>query len=106
MLKIKKIALVGAIVTTAALSGCATNVPLGAVFTDITLPVQATNENGTPSKVGRATCVSYVAMVSQGDCSIDAAKRDGGITEVHHIDWKVNSLLGIIGRYELIVYGE
>jgi uncharacterized lipoprotein YajG len=106
MLKKKAGTLLGVAAAAVLLTGCATNLPIGAVFTDITLPLQATNENGTPSKVGRATCVSYVAMVAQGDCSIDAAKRDGGITEVHHMDWKANSLLGIIGRYELTVYGE
>jgi hypothetical protein len=106
MLKIKRIVLVAAIGATAILSGCASNQPHGGAFTDLTLPVQVTNENGTSSKQGKSSCVSYAAMVAMGDCSIEAAKRDGGITEVHHMDWKVNSILGIIGRYELTVYGE
>lgn len=106
MLKIKRIALAAAIGATAILSGCATNYPVGGAFTDVTLPVQVTDENGTSSKQGTSSCVSYAAMVAIGDCSIDAAKRDGGITEVHHMDWKANSILGIIGRYELTVYGD
>ncbi|MEE9425164.1 MAG: TRL-like family protein [Methylococcales bacterium] len=106
MLKIKRIALAAAIGATAILSGCATNYPVGGAFTDVTLPVQVTDENGTSSKQGTSSCVSYAAMVALGDCSIDAAKRDGGITEVHHMDWKANSILGIIGRYELTVYGD
>jgi hypothetical protein len=106
MLKIKRIALAAAIGATAILSGCATNYPVGGAFTNVTLPVQVTDENGTSSKQGTSSCVSYAAMVALGDCSIDAAKRDGGITEVHHMDWKANSILGIIGRYELTVYGD
>ncbi len=106
MLKIKRIVLATAIGVTSLLSGCATNYPMGGAYTDVTLPLQATNENGTSSKQGKSSCISYVAMVATGDCSIDAAKRDGGITEVHHMDWKAKSILGIIGHYELTVYGE
>ena len=106
MLNIKNSVLVTIIASSVLLSGCAANYPIGAAFTDINLPVQATNEDGTASKQGRSSCVSYVAMVATGDCSIEAAKRDGGIREVHHMDWKVNSMLGIISHYELTVYGN
>ncbi len=41
-----------------------------------------------------------------GDASIDAAKRNGKITKVHHVDWQVENILGIIGKYKVIVYGE
>ncbi|HFD13417.1 MAG TPA: TRL-like protein family [Crenotrichaceae bacterium] len=106
MLKVKTTVMVGVMVGAALLTGCATNQPIGAVYTDLALPVQATDEHGSYSKVGRSTCISYVAMVAQGDCSVNAAKRDGGITSVHHMDWRVHSLLGIISRYELSVYGD
>jgi len=45
-------------------------------------------------------------MFSSGDCSIDAAKKNGGITKVHHADWHAKNFLGLIGDYKLMVYGD
>ncbi len=88
-----------------ALTGCATSMPVGVILTDITLPVGATaNEQG--SKVGIAKCQSILAVVATGDCSLEAAKEDGNITSVTHVDWKANNILGVIGNYELTVYGN
>ena len=89
-----------------ALTACATPYPIGSIMTDITLPVQVTSNDGTSSKVGEANCKSYFAMFASGDCSIDAAKKNGGITKVHHADWHAKNLLGIIGNYKLMVYGD
>ena len=87
------------------LQGCATSFPVGSIMTDITVPVAVT-DNGDATKVGVAHCKSIMAMVATGDCSLEAAKKQGGITEVTHVDWKAHSILGIIGNYELIVHGR
>jgi len=87
------------------LSGCATSVPMGNLMTDITLPVTVSS-NGGGSKTGIAMCESFLGMIARGDCSLEAAKANGGITKVSHVDWKANNLLGIIGKYELHVHGE
>jgi len=92
--------------TVFALSACATPYPIGSIMTNVTLPVQVTSNEGTSSKVGEAGCKSYLAMFSSGDCSIDAAKKNGGITKVHHADWHAKNFLGIIGDYKLMVYGD
>lgn len=89
----------------ALLGGCATSVPIGGIYTDIALPVQATSAQGG-SKVGTSECTSILAILATGDCSIDAAKANGGITEVTHVDWKANNILGIIGTYTTTVYGN
>lgn len=88
------------------LGGCATAYPVGGLITEIQLPVTATTNNGTSSKVGEATCASYLALVATGDCSLEAAKKNGKITKVKHVDWHVDNLLGIIGKYKLVVYGD
>ncbi|MCX7088179.1 MAG: TRL-like family protein [Methylococcales bacterium] len=88
------------------LTACATPYPIGSIMTNVSLPVQVTSNDGMASKVGEASCKSYLAMISTGDCSIEAAKKNGGITKVHHADWHANNLLGIIGNYKLMVYGE
>ncbi len=48
----------------------------------------------------------FLGMVAIGDASIEAAKKNGGITKVHHVDWAVENILGIIGKYRVTVYGE
>ena len=87
-------------------SGCATTYPVGSVFSNVKLPVAVTPNAGEYTKVGTAECTSYVAMIALGDASIEAAKKNGGITKVHHVDWEVENILGIIGKYKVIVYGD
>ena len=87
-------------------SGCATSRPIGGLFTDITLPVVATSNNGPSTKVGEAKCASYLAMVATGDCSLEKAKKNGNITNVKHVDWQAHNILGIIGHYKVVVYGD
>ena len=86
-------------------SGCASTIPQGVFFTDVKVPVSAT-ANTVGTKVGKSFCKSYVGVVTIGDASVEAAKRNGGITKVVSVDWKAKSVLGIIGEYECIVTGE
>ncbi len=90
----------------AILGGCATSFPVGVLYTELELPITATSNSGEYSKVGRAECTSVLGLVATGEASIEAAKEDGGITEVHHVDWHVENILGIIGKYECVVYGN
>lgn len=87
------------------LSGCATPYPVGSIFTELSLPAAATG-HGTYSKVGRSKCQSILTLVAVGDASIEQACKNGGITKIHHVDWKARNILGVIGDYECIVYGE
>ena len=98
--------LVGLFAAAALLSGCASSFPIGGIFTDVTIPVTATGNVGKGSKTGEAVCTSVLSLVATGDCSIEAAKRNGGITKVYSVDWKANNILGIIGNYKVIVIGE
>ena len=104
MTKLPLFALFGVALTT--LCGCATTMPVGGVYTDVKLPVTATSEGGGSEKVGMAECMSVLALVATGDCSIEAAKKNGGITKVYHVDWEANNILGVIGKYKVVVHGE
>jgi hypothetical protein len=88
------------------LIGCASIMPRGGIYTNIQLPVGATGVDGAALKVGTAECKSILGLVATGDCSIDAAKKNGEISEVQHMDWDANSILGLIGNYKLTVYGK
>ncbi|MCX7590758.1 MAG: TRL-like family protein, partial [Kiritimatiellae bacterium] len=83
--------------------GCATPYPIGSAYTELKLPVGVTDNAGTPKKVGTAMCQSILGLVAIGDASIDAAKKQGGITKVHHVDWDAKNILGLYGVYKVTV---
>lgn len=102
----KKLLMTGLVSASLMLGGCATSMPVGSLLTSVNLPVTATGNKGESTKVGEASCTSILVLVATGDCSIDAAKKDGGITSVNHVDWKANNILGIIGNYKVVVHGN
>ena len=103
----KKVSLLIAVLAVAVLSGCASVVPRGGIITECTLPVQATNGQ-LGSKIGKSECVSWFGLVAKGDASIAAAARNGKITKISHVDWKVSTdiPIGIKTVYTTTVYGD
>jgi hypothetical protein len=86
------------------MSGCA------ALYTDIKTPLpplSANNDAQNSTHVGKASCASYVWIVALGDCSVQAAMKNGGISKIHHVDSEINSyVLGIYTKFTTVVYGE
>jgi len=89
------------------LSGCAMVLTpaTGFLYSDVKGPFAATSNAGY-SKVGTAECVSILGWVATGDASIKAAMENGGITKIHHVDYKTEVVLGIYAKLTVIVYGE
>lgn len=100
----KKAMVVGSLVIAGMLSGCASTIPVGAIYTEVKLPQSSTPNAG--KKEGTAECKSFLSLIATGDCSIAAAKKQGGISKVSHVDWEAMSILGLIGNYKIHVYGE
>jgi hypothetical protein len=92
-------------VALALFTGCATPMPLGLLYTDLKIPLSATGEVAK-GKVGVGECSTVLGLVATGDCSIEAAMKNGGISKVSHVDWDAKSILGIFGTYRTTVYGE
>lgn len=91
------------------MSGCAMVTPVmggagAAVYTQTQGPVAVGNASGC-EKVGTATSTAVIC-VAMGDASIQAAMQNGGITKIHHVDYKVTSVLGVYATYTTVVYGE
>ena len=103
-MKVRITGLVGA-VAVAMLTGCASYMPVGNLYTGVTLPVDASS-NGGGTKVGKSTAKSYLGMVAIGDASIETAKKNGGISKVTHIDWDAKNFLGLYGEYTTTVHGD
>jgi len=57
-------------------------------------------------KFGEAEAQTILGLIAQGDCSIEAAAQDGGITKIHHVDHETKNILGIVATYKTIVYGQ
>ncbi len=104
MFNVKKLSLISAL-SGFILTGCATPMPVGALMTNVTLPIGITSNNAG-NKTGVAKCESFVGLIARGDCSIEAAMKDGNISKVSHMDWEADNLLGLIGKYKLTVYGQ
>ena len=88
------------------LSGCATSYPTGLIYTELKLPVTATEVKAPAPKTGVSTCTSILCLIALGDASIDAAAKAGGITEIMSVDWEAKNILGIYGEYKCTVRGK
>lgn len=73
------------------LGACATpSTEVGiALFSDTVQPMLVTN--GTGNKVGRACGKNIFGLLISGDMSIEAAKKDGHITQVASVNKEIKS---------------
>lgn len=76
----------------------------GALYTNITSPVAA--GPGSGNRVGTAKSTTYFGLVAVGDASIEAAKKNGNITQVNTADEHIESVLGIVTTYTTTVRGN
>lgn len=95
-----------AAIMAAGFSSCMVSAPgSGAIYTDVKQGEIATS-NVRGSKKGTSTANAYLGLIAIGDCSIDTAAKNGGITRISHVDSHKKSILGIINTTVTIVYGE
>lgn len=77
---------------------------IGLAYTDVKFGGEVTE--GTYSKSGQSEAISILALFATGDASIEAAKKDGGITKVSHVDYHTTNILGIYGKIVTTVFGD
>ncbi len=85
----------------------------GSTFGAIYSQVDGAAQHGAPvgettsmAKVGTAESQGIIC-VATGDSSVRKAMENGGITKIHHVDYKVtNVFLGLYVKYTTVVYGE
>ena len=87
------------------LSGCATYMPAGALYVGAKGGIAAADSTSY-SKVGKSQATSILGLVATGDSSIKTAAANGGITKIKYVDYEVENILGIYGKYTTIVYGD
>lgn len=99
--------LAGICVVTVLLAGCATMYPMGTLYTKVNVPnIMGDGKDVSYTKVGVSEAVSILSMVATGDASLEAAIKDGNIKTVKYVDYHVDNILGIYGKYTTTVYGD
>ena len=69
--------------------------------------LQAPAGGATGPEMAAAVCnAGAMGSIALTTASIETAMKNGGITKVYYVDWEVENILGIIGKYKVIVYGE
>lgn len=94
--------------TFALLGGCATAMsPVnGALYTNVKAPLTATPAPEQAQRVGRASVRSILGLIASGDASINTAARNGGIREIHYVDYEAQNFFGILSEFTVVVYGN
>jgi hypothetical protein len=93
------------------LSACAafTGPGGGLLYTEAKLPshdLEVNSETTLAAKTGSATCTNILGLIATGDCSVETAKKNGGISRVSSAQWDVKNILGIYAEYHLKVLGN
>jgi len=100
-----KLAVAGAFVGLT-LTGCAMSASpiVGSIYTDSKWDGQV--NPGTPGdKVGTACQEAILGFTLDGDASITAAMKNGGITKISYVDHSSNNVLALYAKYCTIVHG-
>ena len=93
------------------LIGCGVGYPTGSLYTGIQVP-HGVNRNETSGagksgdKAGEACATGILNAVAFGDASMDAAKKAGGITEVHSVEFHGTNILGLYMQGCTEVHGK
>jgi hypothetical protein len=104
-LALRSFAILVPAVGAALLSGCMPLIqqgyPVGGIYSGTKAPsslarVETSGDNKTAPKMGSACSSGILGLVAWGDASIDAAKKAGGITSVHSIEYEATAVLGAV----------
>ena len=58
------------------------------------------------SKTGSSEAISILGLVAVGDCSLNAAIKQGKLKEAYYADYKYLNILGIFQKVTVNVVGE
>jgi hypothetical protein len=80
---------------------------LGLMFARVNAPISVDyNAAVVSTKTGEATAENILGLIEIGDCSAEAAARNGGLTKIHYLDYKFENILGVYSKFTTIAHGE
>ncbi|NLW49593.1 MAG: TRL-like protein family [Candidatus Brocadiaceae bacterium] len=84
--------------------------PTGAIIAPVQMtrsPVAVGDTSMGTENLKRGVAMSEgIILLARGDASIEAAMKNGQITQIHHVDSEETNILGIYCTYTTIVYGR
>ncbi len=81
--------------------------PPGAIYAEVSAPMTTHfDKTVVVTKSGSAFSESILGLVATGDCSLEAAARNGGITEINYADYTIYNILGVYSKFTVTVYGR
>ncbi len=83
---------------------CAAAVVVGMSSCCTITPIAATS-NPVGNRCGVAESTRFLGFGGNANVGINAAAKNGGITKISHVDWKIKRGL-FTTRYTILVYGE
>lgn len=92
-------------------TGCARVYPFGMVYNGTVTPhpidrADVTGPAKTGDKMGEACATGILGILAFGDASIDAAKKSGGISEVHSVEFGGTNIIGVYTQGCTVVHGK
>ena len=85
--------------------------PTGSSYTGTTIPHAATRaeisgQGTTGDKAGEACATGILGIAAFGDASVDAAKKAGGISDVHSVEFRNMNILGLYSQGCTEIHGK
>jgi len=79
--------------------------PTGSV-TVIKSPYSAESNGAIGDRSGESTCKSILWLFSFGDCSIEAAAKNGNLKKINYVSYDLTNVLNIYTSMTTNAYGE
>ena len=85
--------------------GCATAASpvTGMLYSNVSAPLTATEAPDQAQRVGRASVRSILGIIATGDASINTAAPNGGIREIHYVDYESQNFFGVLAEFTVVV---
>lgn len=81
--------------------------PMGCIYSQFDAPLDIDyDKTVVTGKKGSAQSMSVLGLVALGNASARAAAQAGGISTIEHADYTYFNVLGVIQRYDTVVYGQ
>ena len=93
------------------LLGCGYTYPFGVLYTGASVPhgvnrAELSGPGKSGDKQGEACATGILFLAAFGDASVDAAKKAGGITEVHSVEFHETNILGLYQQGCTVAHGK
>ncbi|MCJ7764476.1 MAG: TRL-like family protein [Thiovulaceae bacterium] len=87
-------------------TGCAVHPTVGVIYQNIEAPVTATG-NAEGIKTGNSDqCTSILGLIATGNCSVESAKTNSGITDVSSVDYQITSYFSVYSTGKTVIKGK